>query len=298
MLISGERTGHLAQITAVTVLAIGFVVQKDLAARYPPADIVALQCAVAAVLMWATCWALGYLPTRLGEFVPGFAWGFLMPGAVFLFTSAGAARTDGVSVALIWGLLPLVGPVLARLILGERFHWSLPFGAAIAFLGLVVLTLDRRSIGIGDLAGDLLVAAGVLSASFGQIIGRKLNTRGDPWFRMATLQVTGGTVAAALLAGLDGAWSLPAPGDTTALFALAYLVAGMTIVNFVGLNLALSRIPVAWAAFYNSLNPAVGTLAAVVLLSALVRPVDLAGLAIIIAGVATPHLMRIVRRRP
>ena len=155
-----------------------------------------------------------------------------------------------------------------------------------------------RAIGTGDLTGNLLVVAGVLSAAFGQIIGRRLNTRGDPWFRTATLQVTGGTVAALAVAHLDGAWTLPAPGDTPSLIALIYLVLAMTIVNFAGLNLSLSRIPVAWVAFYNSLNPAIGTLAAVLLVGALIRlPFDLVGLVIIIAGVATPHMLRIAGAR-
>ena len=78
---------------------------------------------------------------------------------------------------------------------------------------------------------------------------------------------------------------------------LAYLVVGMTIINFVGLNLALSRIQVAWLALYNSLAPAIGTLTASILLSSLIRPFDIIGIVIIVAGVATPHLMRITANR-
>jgi len=297
MIITHERTGHLAQITAVTVLSIGIIVQKHLAIRFPPADIVFVQFAVSAVIMWAACWVLGLLPKRMSEVVPGILWGFLMPGSVFLFTSAGAARTDGVSTALIWGLLPLLGPILARLILGERIHWSLPFGAVITFAGLIVLTFNRQAIGTGDPLGNLLVLIGVLSAAGGQIIGRILNTGTAPWFRLATLQVTGGTMVAFVVAGIDGAWTVPPIADTEAMLALAYLVIGMTIINFVGLNLALSRIQVAWVALYNSIGPAIGTLTAVILLSSLVRPFDIAGIAIIVAGVATPHLMRIITMR-
>ncbi len=297
MIITHERTGHLAQITAVTVLSIGIIVQKDLAARFPPADIVFVQFTVSAVIMWITCAFLGLLPRRISQIVPGILWGFLMPGSVFLFTSAGAARTDGVSTALIWGLLPLLGPILARLILGERIHWSLPFGAVITFAGLIVLTFDRQAIGAGDPIGNLLVLVGVLSAAAGQIIGRILNTGKAPWFRLATLQVTGGTMAAFVVAGLDGAWTVPPLTDTSAMAALIYLVIGMTIINFVSLNLALSRIQVAWVALYNSLGPAIGTLTAVILLSSLIRPFDIAGIVVIVAGVATPHLMRIFAAR-
>ena len=297
MIISGERTGHLAQIASVMAFSVGVMVQKDLATRYPPADILMLQFAASAMLMWIICAVLGYLPQRLSEAVPGFLWGFMSPGMVFLFSGYGASRTDGVSVALIWGILPLMGPIFGRLLLGERFHWSLPFGAVMAFSGLVILTLDRQIIGVGDPIGNLLVLAAVLTAASGQIVGRRLNTRGTPWFRLATLQVTGGTFFATIFASLDGSWTLPAADDSAAFIAFAYLVLGMTMVAFIGYNLALSRIQVAWVAFYSSLQPAIGTVAAVILLAALVRPLDIAGLAIIVTGVAVPHVLRIVRAR-
>jgi len=292
-----ERTGHLAQVVSVSAFSIGVMVQKGLTVRYPAADVVALQFACAAVLMWVVCAGLGFLPRRLAEALPGIFWGCLTPGLVFLFASAGAARTDGVSVALIWGLMPLMGPFLARILLGERFHWSLPAGAGVSFCGLVVLTLDRLAIGSGDAPGNLLVLCGVLSAATGQIIGRRLNTAGAPWFRMATLQITGAAALALLVALGDGAWQLPARDDTAAFVALAYLVLGMTVLNFIGYNLALSRIQVAWIALYNSLNPALGSLTAVLLLGELVRPLDVAGIAIIVAGIAVPHALRIRRAR-
>ncbi len=297
MTISVERTGHLAQIASVAAFSIGIMVQKDLTTRYPPADILMLQFAASAMLMWIICAVLGYLPKRLSEVVPGFLWGILAPGIVFLLSSTGASRTDGVSVALIWGIMPLIGPILARLLLGERFHWSLPIGAMIAFSGLIVLTLDRQAIGLGDPIGNLLVLAAVLSAASGQIIGRRLNTRGTPWFRLATLQVTGGLFFTAIFSSLDGSWTIPTAKDSAAFISLAYLVLGMTMVAFIGYNLALSRIQVTWIAFYSSLNPAIGTVAAVILLGALVRPLDIAGIAIIVGGVAVPYMWRIIQGR-
>jgi drug/metabolite transporter (DMT)-like permease len=292
-----ERTGHIAQVVSVCAFSVGIMVQKGLAARYSAADVVALQFVAAAALMWCVCALWGYLPRRASEALPGLAWGCLTPGLVFLFASAGAQRTDGVSVALIWGLMPLIGPLLGRLLLGERFHWSLPFGASISFCGLVVLTLERQAIGSGTIPGDLLVLAGVLSAASGQIIGRRLNTSGAPWLRMATLQITGAAAISLVVAHLDGVWMVPPLEDSEAYGSLAYLVLGMTMANFIGYNLALSRIQVAWIAFYNSLSPAIGSLTAVLLLGEVVRPLDMAGIAVIVSGVAIPHAMRIRRAR-
>lgn len=292
---AGELTGHLAEIISVAAFAIGVMVQKDLARHFPAADVVALQLTLALGPMWLICALLGALPRRISEVVPGLLWGCLTPGLVFLFTSAGAALTDGVSVALIWGTAPLIIPFLGRLFLNERFHWSILAGATVAFGGLILLTLDRQELGVGHLGGNLLVAAGTLSSAFGQVLGRRLNTRGVPWFRVATLQVTGAALISLVVALSDGHFEVPAPEDTAAWVQLAYLVFGMTIANFIGYNLALSRIPVAWISLYLSLNPAIGTAAAVILLAALVRPIDIAGIAVVMGGVALPHVWRIAR---
>lgn len=296
--LSGELGGHLGQIASVAVFSVGIIVQKDLATRYVAADIVAIQFSISAVLMWIACAALGYLPRRLSQIVPGVLWGMLTPGIVFLLASEGAARTDGVSVALIWGMIPLLSPIVGRFVLGEKFHWSLPLGATIGFCGVIGLTLNRQSIGAGDAVGNLLVVAGVMSVVVGQMIGRRLNTRGAPWFRMATLQITGATLISIFVVGLDGSLAPNIAADDWEAYAgLAYLVLGMTMVNFIGYNLALSRIKVAWVALYSSLSPAIGTLTAVILLSALVRPFDALGIVMIIGGVALPHLHRILKTR-
>jgi drug/metabolite transporter (DMT)-like permease len=184
---------------------------------------------------------------------------------------------------------------MGRLFLGERFHWTLSLGAVVAFAGIIVLTLNRQEIGAGNLAGNLLVGAGMLCASFGQIAGRRLNTRGAPWFRIATLQVTGAACIAWVAALFDGAFVIPPLENSVILMQILFLVLGMTMANFIGYNLALSRIPVAWISLYNSLNPVMGTVAAVVIVSALVRPVDIAGIAIVMGGVALPHLWRMTR---
>jgi len=294
-LTAAELTGHVAEVVSVAAFAIGIIVQKDLAQHMPAADIVALQLTLALGPMWLMCALLGALPSRISEVVPGLLWGCLTPGLVFLFASAGAALTDGVSVALIWGTTPLIVPFLGRLFLNERFHWTMLAGATFAFVGLLLLTLNRQDLGVGHLDGNLLVAAGTIAAAFGQIVGRRLNTRGAPWFRIATLQVTGAALISLLVALSDGRWEAPAAADTTAMAQLAFLVFGMTMANFIGYNLALSRIPVAWISLYSSLNPAIGTAAAVILLAALVRPVDIAGIVVVMGGVALPHAWRIPR---
>jgi drug/metabolite transporter (DMT)-like permease len=282
---------------SVSAFSIGIIVQKGLTERYSAADVVVLQFAAASVLMWLICARLGYLPRKLSEFLPAVMWGCLTPGCVFLFASAGAQRTDGISVVLIWGLMPLIGPFLGRLFLGEKFHWSLPVGALVAFGGLFVLTSDRQALGTGDMTGNILVVAGVFSAAVGQIFGRQLNTSGAPWFRIATLQITGATLISLVVALFDGNLTMLNSNDREAFISIAYLVVGMTMINFIGYNLALSRIQIAWIAFYSALSPVLGTVTAGILLGELIRPFDVLGIVIIVSGVAIPHVLRIHRSR-
>lgn len=288
--------GHLAQLASITVFTTGLIVQKRLVADHGFADVVAAQFVLAALVMWTGLLAAGVRRAAIGNPLGPLAWGVMAPGLVLLFSAAGSRLTDGVSLSVVWGTLPLIVPLLGLAILKERFHWSLGAGALIGFSGMVLLTLDRQSIGEGSWEGNALVLAGVLCASISQIVGRFLNTGERSWPVLATLQVTGAaivaTAAAFADARLDLAWLL----EREALAAMAYLVLVMTAFNFLAFNLALSRLRVAWVSIYVSLNPVVGTLASIALLGAAVRPGDWMGIGVIVAGVMLPHALRL--RRP
>ncbi|MDN2566790.1 DMT family transporter [Aquibium sp. A9E412] len=290
--LSPTVAGHLAQLLSITVWTSGLIVQKTLTPAASVGSILLVQLAGAAAVLWLALALAGRLPALTRRNLVNVAWGLLAPGLVLIFGLAGAARTDGVSVSMIWGLVPLVGPVLARLILREPLHWSFPVGGLVGLLGLIVITLDRQRLGASDMAGNLLVFAGVLCASISHVIGRFLNTGTVPWYQTATLQVTGAALAAGVLAALTG-WRLPASADPATLAGFLYVVFVMTVVNFLAFNFALGRIQAAWVSLYVSLAPAIGTLAAVVLLGSVVRPADALGIAIIVAGIAFPHLMRL-----
>lgn len=290
-----SATGHLAQLLSITVWSSGLIVQKMLAPQSNAGTILLIQLGCGAFLMWAGLIATGRLPAPTFRNLMNFAWGLLAPGMVLAFGLLGAARTDGVSVSLIWGLVPLLGPVLARLVLKEPLHWSFPVGGVIGLAGLIVITVDRQRLGASDMIGNLLVLAGVLCASVSHVIGRFMNTGTVPWYQTATLQVSGATLAALVIV-VATAWQPPDLARTDTQFALAYLVLVMTVTNFFAFNLALSRIPAAWVSLYVSLAPAIGTLASVVLLGSLVRPADVAGIVIIVGGIAFPHLVRVFGR--
>lgn len=284
--------GHCAQLFSILAWTTGLMVQKSLTEHANVASILFCQFFFAAALLWTGLTLFRLLPLLGRDSLIRITWGILAPGMVLIFSLAGAARTDGVSVALIYGAIPLIGPILARVILGESLHWSFIVGALISFAGLLVLVADRIELGAGDMLGNSLVGAGVICASFSHVIGRKLNTGTIPWPQTATLQVTGAALATLLLA-LNTGFEWPKAPQFSQLGALIYLIVVMTVLNFLAFNFALSRIQTAWVSLYVALVPAVGAAAAVLLLGSPLRLVDIMGIMVISSGVALPHLMHL-----
>ncbi|NRG19284.1 DMT family transporter [Rhizobiales bacterium] len=295
-LLDKPYTGHMAQVLSISVWSTGLIVQKSLTDIANPASILMLQFTGAAVILWTGLALGGLLPRADGRAFISFLWGTMAPAMVLIFGLFGAARTDGVSVSLIWGLVPLLGPVLARLALKEPLPWTFVAGGFISFAGLLLITANREAIGASDMTGNALVFIGVLFAAGSHVVGRFLNRGAVPWYQTATLQVTGAAFATGCLVAWTG-FRFNFSGELEDAWSVAYLVLIMTVVNFLAFNLALSRIPAAWVSLYVSLAPAIGTLASVVLLGTIVRPVDIAAIAVIMSGVALPHVARLATHR-
>lgn len=288
--------GHLAQILSISVWSSGLIVQKSLTGIANPASILMVQFAGACIILWVGLALQGRLPRLDRRALISFCWGIMAPGMVLAFGLSGAARTDGVSVSLIWGLVPLLGPVLARIVLKEPLPWTFVAGGFISFAGLLLITANRQSIGASDMSGNALVFIGVLFAAGSHVVGRFLNRGEVPWYQTATLQVTGAAFATSCLTAWTG-FRIDLTSDPGSAWALAFLIFVMTVVNFLAFNLALSRIQAAWVSLYVSLAPAIGTLASVILLGTVVRPVDIAAIAVIMSGVALPHITRLIARK-
>lgn len=288
---------HLAQLSSVAVFSCGFMVQQALAIDTPPTTVLLWQFLGAAVIMWAICVASNQVPPlnrRLGKTL---LWGLMAPGAVLALSINGGARTDGVSLALMWGLLPLMASALGYLILRENAHWSLAVGSCVGFGGLVIVTLSREAAGEGDLIGNVLVFLAVLCASFSQIIGRRMNSGAVPWFQVATLQVTGALIAVVGLALVTGTLTFITLGSPIRIFAMVYLIVAMTVLNYAVFNFALRHLQVAWVSIYVALNPVLGSVAAIIILGDIPRLFDWVGMTVIIAGVMLPHAYSLYRRR-
>jgi drug/metabolite transporter (DMT)-like permease len=287
--------GHLAQIIAVHCWSLGMVLLKPVSDAWSPILVVATQMSVAAVVLWLIRWAMGDIRD-----VPAGAWRFFImgagaPGIAFILNVLGLARTDVVSMAILWGLLPLITPVLGGLLLRERIPPLLFVGAVIGFVATVALVLQRQEAGQGDLIGNLMVFGAVVISSLTQTLGRYLNARARRPLTGATYQLTAAAILIMVASPwLSGGWTLP-PTDGKFLAELTVMILVGTVANYILFNFALSRIPVAWIGLYVALVPASGVVFSALYLGAPVGLPELAAVLAIIFGIGLPRIGEIWR---
>jgi drug/metabolite transporter (DMT)-like permease len=282
--------GHLAALFCFSAGPVGVVVQTLLAARFTPFAIIAAQMTLGGLALWGVSLAVDRGASPRAASAKALLLGVLHPGAFMLLNVAAAARLDGVTTVLLLAVIPAATAVLARLALGERLRPPVVAGLAVSLAGLAVLAAEREAGGRSEPLGHLLALAAVACAASGVVAGRALNTADAlPWHRVAAFQVTGGATAA-WLGGLLFGFGADLRAAAALWPAFAYLALVMTAGSYLAYNFALSRIEVPRLSLYIAAGPAVGALAAVVLLGERLGPAGLAGVAVVLAGALLPLL--------
>jgi drug/metabolite transporter (DMT)-like permease len=163
------------------------------------ADFVVARLGLAAIALWLIVLATG---ARAGLRSVGWrplVMGLLEPGLVTLLVSIGLTMTSPVSGSVFWGLMPLIMPVLGRVVLGERIEGMVVGAAAVAFTGTLVLAWGQRQHGGGSILGDLFVASGVLASAFNGLLSRRNALAGANPLATSSWQLTSACCVAALL---------------------------------------------------------------------------------------------------
>ena len=170
---------------------------------------------------------------------------------------------------------------------GEWPHRRESIGLAIGFAGVIVLNLGS------SLAGSSLGAAALLLAAaawaFGSVWSRRQTMPPGPMNTAAQMLCAS---LALLVVGFASGEHLPAHPSTRATLALVYLAVFGSIIAFSAYLYVLKHARPALATSYAYVNPPVAVLFGVLLAGEHVGPFDLAGMAIILAGVAVITLAR------
>jgi drug/metabolite transporter (DMT)-like permease len=215
-------------------------------------------------------------------------WGRLAVAALFcnalpfaLF-SIGEQTVDSGVAGVLNATTPLWS-VLVAAVLGERFRPARLAGLGVGFLGVLLIFAPWQRHGLAGWGALALLAAAASYAVAFAYMGRHVVQRGDPLGTSAAqlLVATGLTAVALPAGGLD--WSGATPGAWVAVTVLGVVATGLTF--HLNNRLIATEGPTA-AATVGYLLPIVSVALGAAVLGEEVGPRVLAGMAVVLAGVA------------
>jgi drug/metabolite transporter (DMT)-like permease len=202
-------------------------------------------------------------------------------GLVIVLQNAGIESTSVSHAALIVGAVPALVALIAALTGRGSTGPAAWVGFALALAGVGIVAGGGG--GGASLGGDALVLVSVtLSATFVVIQPSLLRGR-DPIAVTAVQMIAGGLAAVpnAVLEGMP-----PAPASAAPVIALAALAVGGTLLPFALFAYGQSRVAPELAGAFLNLEPLVGTAAGALAFGDPFGPLQLAGGAVILLGIA------------
>jgi drug/metabolite transporter (DMT)-like permease len=281
----------LAMLAAVFLWSSATPASKFALQEIPPAELVVLRLSLAAVALWLIVFAMrpdvrlrtvGWRPLVMG---------LLEPGLVTFLVSVGLTMTSPVSGSVFWGLMPLLMPLLARIVLGEQIEIVVLAAAAIAFGGTVILVWGQTHHGGGSLLGDFIVASGVLASALNGLIARRNAQAGANPLVTASWQLTSACAVAALLLLV-----MPASGTVDAspqsIGVLLYLGLVVSAGVYILSNYAVRHLPVGRISLLGCLTAPLGAMLSALFLGTHVSALDIVAVGLVIVAVALPALVK------
>jgi DME family drug/metabolite transporter len=283
----------LAMLAAVCLWASATPASKFALAELTVAEFVEFRLLLAAAALWALVAA-----TRVKASPRAVGWrplvmGLLEPGLVTVLVALGLTSTSPVSASVFWSLTPLILPLLGRVVLGERIEGVVLLAACMAFAATLVLAWGQAQHGGGDPFGDLCVASGVLASAVNTLLARRNAQTGASPLATSSWQLSSACCVASVLF-----FAVPRTGPPIAaaspptLAVLVYLGLVVSAGVYILSNYAVRHLPVGRMGLLGCLVAPFGTLMSAALLGTNVALADLAAIAVVIAAVAMPALVR------
>ena len=180
---------------------------------------------------------------------------FCEPCLYFIFEAKALEHTSASQAGIIAGTLPLLVAVAAHYILKEHLSRQNLLGLTLAIAGSCWLSMSGQATesAPNPALGNFLEFVAMVCATGYIITLKKLSRFYSPFFLTATQAVVGCAFYTPLL--LLPSTTLPTEFDMTALAAVAYLGAFVTIGAYGLYNFSLSRVPVNQASVFVNLIP-------------------------------------------
>lgn len=291
--------GYLYCALAMVTVGSTVVASKVIASGLPPFTATALRFAVALPVFAALCWLLGARLPRVGR-----RDAFLLvlqacAGSVgyTVLLISGTSYTSAATAGVLVGTLPILSAAFAVVALGERPTLRLLAAIALAALGVLAASgLEwpspeaRPESGAGQLLGSALVLAAVACEALFILLNKRLRTPVEALPLSMLMCALGLVFAGGAALALEQPWQLSL--DAGALQAVVYYALVPTVLGFVLWYAGAERVSGMEAALLTALAPASATVLASTILHEPILPQQLAGLACVLAAVASLAVRR------
>lgn len=213
----------------------------------------------------------------------------LCQNVIYLGANFVAVQTVEAGLAsIIASMLPLLVAAATWLFLGERMSRLGLAGLAMGFAGVFVIMGTRLS-GGADLFGLFLCLIGVLALAAATMLVAGASSAGNVWVVIGLQMLVGSGVLGLLSLGLES-WRLEPSLPLLLAFTYTTLIPGLTA-TWVWFTL-VRRIGATRASAFHFLNPFFGVVVAAVVVGESLGPADIAGVAVIMAGILAVQIGR------
>ena len=275
---------------SVTILAwaSAFIVIRFAGASFEGGSLALARLAVGTLLLGVVV-ALGrkWVRPNRTEWLLIIGFGVLWFGAYNVALNIAEHTIDAGTTAMIVNIGPILIAIGAAVFLREGFPRWLAIGAAIAFVGVILIGVATGSITEGDGTGVLWALLAALTYAAGVLLQKPALKR------LPNAQVTFLGCAIGLIACLPFAGQLAsdlAEAPTSAIVAAVYLGAIPTALAFSTWAYALSRLPAGQLGVSTYIVPPLAILLGFLVFTEVPAPLAIAGGALCLAGVAVSRI--------
>jgi len=291
--------GYLYCALAMVTVGSTVVASKVIAAGLPPFTATALRFMVALPVFLVLCWLLRARWPRIGRRDAALL--LLQAGAgsvgYTVLLISGMSFTSAATAGVLVGTLPIVTAAFAVLGLGERPTVRLLGAIALAALGVLVasgVNWPAAGAGVargaGQLLGMALILASVACESFFILLNKRLRAPIEALPLSTLMSALGLLLAGGASLAIERPWEISM--NASALQAVLYYALVPTVLGFVLWYAGAARISGAEAALFTALSPISATLLASTILHEPITMPQLAGMACVLAAVASLALTR------
>ncbi|EKE44994.1 Putative transporter, DMT superfamily protein [Oceaniovalibus guishaninsula JLT2003] len=267
-----------------------FASARIVVSHAPPLTALAIRFAISGLIGIAIARALGQSwrltrPQWRATVIFGLSQNALYLGLNFVAMQ----RIEAGLAAIVASTMPLLVALAGWAFLDERIR---PLGAAGLGAGLagVAIIMGSRLSGGVDVTGLALCVLGALALTVATLSVRGA-TAGGNVLMVVGLQMLVGSAALSVVALLTETWSVDWSAELIAAFLYTTLVPGL-LATFVWFVL-VGRIGAVRAATFHFLNPFFGVTIAALVLGEALHPIDLVGVAIVMAGILAVQLSQV-----